>query len=198
MRILEFKSATLADEESLYKAVHKIVGSPEKGLLVTVEAMGRTRETLLSAGEKSAQQELVLASTLAESSRTFHLQVAQQVTSQAGWMETNKLLSELFEELSHLLQGIYLMGDLTPQGQNILASCGQRASAIILVEALKKKGVQAKALSARELILAAGNSVPGSMQQRVVADFHQEASSLLTGDTIPVLPALLRSIAEQV
>lgn len=196
--MLEFESATLADEESLHGAVRKIMDSPEKGLLVTVEAMGRTREALASAGEKAAQQELVLASTLAESSRTFHLQVAQQVTSQAGWMETKKQLSELFEELSHLLQGIYLMGDLTPHGQNILAFCGQRASAIILGEALKTTGVQAKALSGRELILAAGNSLPAIMQQRIAADFHQEVSSLLTGNVILVIPALLRSISEQV
>ena len=197
MRLVTLESTAIANEKCIEKAVQKIADSSKGDLIVLVEAMGRTEKELVLAGEKAVQQDLVLASTLAESSRTFHMQVAQRMTSPSAWGETKSLLSALFEELSSLLQGTYLMGELTPHGRRILSCCGQRASGIILAQALQKTQVQAKAITEREIILASGYSLPEDLQKKVMEDFRQELTTSLETEIIPVIPASLRSYVSQ-
>ena len=133
MEFLELESSAISTETDLSQAVERILNSGKDRLVVVASAMTGTEESLRKAGEKAVQQDLVVASTLAESARTFYMQLAQQMTSQADWMGIKSLLSDLFEELFDLLKGVYLIGELTSQGRKVLLSCADRASATIVL-----------------------------------------------------------------
>lgn len=197
LTILEFKSSLIENEVGLSKAVETVVGSSQEQLMVVVAGMGGAEERLLEAGVKSAGQDLVLASTVAEGARTFHMQVARQLTSEGVWRETQNLLSELFEEFSNLLQGLYLIAELSPQSKRILKSYAERASAIIFAQALKQKGTQAQPVCGRQLYLASSGETSKSFQEKVLTDFRREISALSQGVAIPVIPSSLRSVAAE-
>lgn len=195
MTILEFESSLLQDEAGISQAVESVLSSSPKQLLVLVAGMGKTEQRLLDAGEKSAGQDLILASTLAEGARTLYMQVARQLTSQSVWSETQNLLSSLFEEVSSLLQGIYLMGEISSQGERILRSYAEQASCVLVAQALKGQAVQAQLVYDRQVYLTHSAHVSQSFQEKTIADFQKEISVLSKGGTIPVIPFSLQSIA---
>ena len=197
MSVLEFESSAIQDEAGVSAAVESVVNSRQDEPLVLVAGMGKTEQRLLEAGEKSAAQDLVLASTIAEGARTFYMQVARQLTFEAVWSETQNLLSGLFEEFSTLLHGIYLIGELSPQGSRILQSYAERASCVIMAQALKEKGVQAQSLGGRQLYFANSAHLSESLQEKTLTDFQQEIALLSKGGTLPVIPFSLRSIATE-
>jgi len=192
LTVIEFDSSQITDEASISQAVESVVNTPPEYLLVSVSGMGQTEKRLLEAGEKSASQDLILASTLAEGIRTFHMQVARQLTSESTWSEAQSFLSELFEELSDLLKGMCLIGELSMQGRVILKSYAERASALIFAQALKEKGVAAQALSARQSYLEKSTSVTEGLRERTRSDFSRQISALSAQSTVPVVPSSLR------
>jgi aspartokinase len=195
MNILEFDSSAIQDEAGVSAAVEAVVKRRQDEPLVLVAGMGKTEQRLLEAGEKSAAQDLVLASTIAEGARTFYMQVARQLTSETVGSETQSLLSGLFEEFSNLLHGVYLIGELSPQGSKILQSYAERASCIMVAQALKEKDVQAQPVGGRQLYCANSAHLSKTLQEKTLTDFQQEISLLSQGGTIPVIPFSLRSIA---
>jgi len=195
VNILEFDSSEIQDEAGVSAAVEAVVNRRQDEPLVQVAGMGKTEQRLLEAGEKAAAQDLVLASTIAEGARTFYMQVARQLTSEAVWSETQSLLSGLFEEFSNLLHGLFLIGELSPQGSRILQSYAERASCIMVAQALKEKEVQAQPVGGRQLYCANNAHLSESFQEKTLTDFQQEISQLSQGGTIPVIPFSLRSIA---
>ena len=197
MSVLEFESSAIQDEAGVSAAVESVVNSRQDEPLVLVAGMGKTEQRLLEAGEKSAAQDLVLASTIAEGARTFYMQVARQLTSEAVWSETQNLLSGLFEEFSSLLHGVYLIGELSPQGSRILQSYAERASCIIVAQALKEKEVQAQPVGGRQLYFANSAHLSKRLQEKTITDFQEEISLLSKGGTMPVIPFSLLSIATE-
>ena len=197
MTILEFESSVLQDEAGVSRAVESVLSSSQKQLLVLVAGMGKTEQRLLNAGEKSAGQDLVLASTIAEGVRTLYMQVARQLTSQSVWSETQNFLSSLFEEVSSLLQGIYLMGEISSQGGRILRSYAEQASCVLVAQALKGKAVQAQLVYDRQIYPTNSAHVSQSSQEKTVAGFQKEISVLSKAGTIPVIPFSLQSIARK-
>jgi len=194
--ILEFESSVLQDEAGVSQAVEAVLSSSQKQLLVLVAGMGKTEQRLQNAGEKSAGQDLVLASTVAEGVRTLYMQVARQLTSQSVWSETQNLLSSLFEEVSSLLQGIFLMGEISSQGGRILRSYAEQATCVLVAQGLKGKAVQAQLVYDRQVYLTNSAHVSQSFQEKTIAGFQQELSVLSKGGTIPIIPFSLQSIAK--
>ena len=194
MAILEFESTLIEDEASISEAVESVVG--KEASLIFVSGIGATPERLVEAGEKAAGQDLVLASTLAEGARTFLMQVASQLTSESVSTETQSLLLELFDELSNLLEGVYLIGELSSRAREVLRSYAERAGAIVMAQALKEKGVRAQAVCGRQIHLVDSLPASESFREKTVTDFQHEIGGLSQDGTIPVIPASLRPLAE--
>jgi len=197
LEFLELKNSAISTESTLSQTVREILRTPKNFLVAVVPAMAGTHKNLQKAGEKALQQNLIAASSLAESSRTFHMQLAQQMTSQSSWMETKILLSNLFEELLDLLKGFYLVGELTPQGQTMLLSCAERASATITAQVLKEKGASSEALCHREIFLLNEQANSQKIVTSSLENYQQKISKLLENKIIPVIPALAFKLIAQ-
>lgn len=193
MDILEFDSSVIADGAGLEEALEATLEQSAVCPVVLVGAMGQTGQRLVRAGEKAAAQDLVLASTLAEGVRTSHLQIAQQLASSHRWSQVKASLSGHFEELSSLIQGLYLLGELSHHAALVLAFYGERASALIFSEALGKRGVEARAVANRETFLLAHPA--GSLRPpppHGEGDLKAEVAACREARIIPVVPASLQ------
>ena len=157
MRVLQFDSEMIADPSGIQGSAEVVLQAQEPQPIVVVPSMGSSTETLLKAGQRSAHQDVVLASTLAEGSRTYHMQVAEQITPTV-WQETKRSLSNLFEEITDLLKGLYLLGELSPRSEKVLQFYSEGLAATILAQALKEKGCASQCLFHRELFGAASRS----------------------------------------
>lgn len=151
MTIVQFDSSDLDTADHIRNSVEKVKACLSEQPIVLVSSMGSSEKKLLDAAHKAAEQDIVLSSTIAEGLRTFHIQIAQQLITGDSWKQTRSTLSNLFEELSTLLQGFYLAGELTPRGESVTRSYGERASATIMARLLEQENILVAELNERIL-----------------------------------------------
>jgi len=179
VNLIQFSDDEIRDEKSIRKAVERALGALSTKPVVLVSSMGDTSRTLIEAGEKSADQDIVLGSALAEGLRTYHMQLAQQVTSAAVFRETRALLTSLFEELSDFLKGLYLLEECSPQARVVLSRYGERACAVLFSQVLRSQEIASTAFYMREVF------------QESEA-LREEVFALVEKGVVPVLPVSLR------
>jgi len=179
VNLIQFGDDDIRDEKSIRRAAQKALSALSTKPVILVGSMGDTSHTLIEAGEKSADQDIVLGSALAEGLRTFHMQLAQQVTSPAIFRETRSLLTSLFEELSDLLKGLYLLEECSPKARVALSRYGERACALLFSHVLRSQEVASTAFYMREVFQESEG-------------LREEVSALVEKGVIPVLPVSLR------
>jgi aspartate kinase len=108
--------------------------------LIVCSAMGKTTNTLLSAGEFALQGQIFV-----ESLRTMHTTTAQQLGLGPNVQEQ---LNSLLGELERLLEGIKYIGELTPRTIDTLVSFGERMSVRMIAANLNNLGVPAQCFDA--------------------------------------------------
>ncbi len=177
MTRLELESSEIQSAAGIERAVKSILETKGTIPVVFVPAMGMTRKQLLEAGRKSADQEMVVATTLAEGLRTYHMQVARQLTSGEIWSETRRRLGLIFQDVTDLLKGLHLLGEMSPRAELVASFYGQALAATILVQSLKERDREARALVERNLAFDPDSS-----------SLAAEVRDLLAEGTIPVLP----------
>src|SRR5690606_19561259 len=151
MTIIRLRESDLDTTKNIRVSIDRVQARLPERPVVLASAMGNSERKLLDAARKAAAQDIVLSSTIAEGLRTFYIQIAQQLISGDSWTRTRSTLSNLFEELSTLLQGFYLSGELTPRGERVTKSYGERASAVILARLLEQENVPVAEVAERIL-----------------------------------------------
>ena len=190
--LLEFQASDIQDPAGIEQLTHIITGLLDDPPVLLVPAMGTTQQRLFRAAQKAVGQDLIMASTLAEELRTYHTQLARQVTSANLWKETSSELSTLFEELTDFFHGIYLLGELSSYGELMLASYGQRAGVIVLAQSLKRKGIRTEPLVERETITASrAKSEEETLARKLL---QTQIRKLIQDKTVPLLPLCLQSL----
>jgi aspartate kinase len=106
---MKFGGSSLATAERVLYVAKLIMKHVEQGYQPTIvcSAMGKTTNTLLSAGEFALQ-----GSVNVDSLRTLHLSVANALGLSNN---TIAAVEELLDELERLLEGVKYIGELTPR-----------------------------------------------------------------------------------
>ena len=177
MNTLELKSGEIQSADAILRVVESILENADETPVVVAPAMGLTRKQLIEAAMKAADQDMVVATTLAEGLRTYHMQVARQLTSGENWSETRRRLGLIFQDVTDLLKGLHLLGEVSPRAELVASFYGQALAATILARSLKERDREARALVERTLAIDPDSS-------SVAEDVHD----LLAEETIPVLP----------
>lgn len=177
MTRLKLDSGEIQSAAGIGRAVDSILEGRGTTPAVFVSAMGMTRKQLLEAGRKSADQDMVVATTLAEGLRTYHMQVARQLTSGENWSETRRRLGLLFQDVTDLFKGLHLLGEMSPRAELVASFYGEALAATILAQSLRERGREARALVERNLAIDPDES-----------SLMEEVSLLVAEETVPVLP----------
>lgn len=177
MKTLELKSGEIQSAETILRVVESISGSEQGTPVVFVPAMGLTRQQLLEAGRKAANQDMVVATMLAEGLRTYHMQVARQLTSGENWSGARRRLGHIFQDVTDLLKGLHLLGEMSPRAELVASFHGESLAATILAQSLKERGRKARALVERSLAIRPDKP-----------SLEEQVGALLAEGTVPVLP----------
>ncbi|MEM9554573.1 MAG: bifunctional aspartate kinase/homoserine dehydrogenase I [Acidobacteriota bacterium] len=194
MRVLKFGGTSVATPESMKKVVDIVRRVHEAGRAVVVtSALGGVTNTLLDAAARAAARDESMLDAWSEL-RQRHRDMARALLDDAGANDLIEALDPLFEDLHDLLRGVYLLRELSPRASDGIVSYGERLSSQILAAALRRAGVAAGAVDARQIIRTDARF--GRATVDVEATEPMVRAALGTRDDVAVVTGFLGSSAE--
>jgi aspartate kinase len=85
--------------------------------------------------------------------RDFHSREARQVVSLSERVDLDCFLDEHFQELTELVKGLAVLGELTPRSVDAISAYGERLSSYIVTLGFRHFGLKAEHLDARDVLI---------------------------------------------
>jgi aspartate kinase len=115
--------------------------------------MGKTTNKLLAIAQSAINGKRDDYITQLHDLRDFHSREARQVAPLAERAELDRILDDHFRELTELVKGLAVLGELTPRSIDAISSYGERLSSLIVTLGFKHFGLSAVHLDARRVIV---------------------------------------------
>ena len=153
MIVMKF-GGTSVESAAAIQRVASIVKSREgRRPIVVVSAMGKTTNKLLAIAAAAMGGKRAEYIRQLHDLRDFHSREARQVVPLDHRAELDRTLDEHFQELTELVKGLAVLGELTPRSNDAISSYGERLSSYIVTLAFRHFGMAAEHLDSRRVIL---------------------------------------------
>jgi aspartate kinase len=184
---MKFGGTSLEDGQAFQRVAHIVDANVSANLVVVVSAMSGVTDALISSFQRAAKGET------AEALQTLkhHFERHLKVCSTLGATASERMRAVIEHSRSEILE---LLGDVsasrktTAEGQDAMASHGERLSANLLTIVLEGYGIPASYVDARRCIIT--NAEHGSAEPFIEETWRQtraELKPLLETNRIPVL-----------
>jgi aspartate kinase len=153
MIVMKF-GGTSVESAAAIERVSRIVASHlDRKPVVVVSAMGKTTNRLLEIARTAIGGRRDEFLSLIHNLRAFHSREARLVVPLSERAELDRTLDDHFQELTELVKGLAVVGELTPRSIDAIASYGERLSSIIVTLAFRHFGLHSVHLDARRVIV---------------------------------------------
>ncbi len=129
MKILKFGGTSVGSAENIRRIAEIVLNQQEK-IIVVVSALGGVTDLLLSVARNAAAGNNVNQELLTVRAR--HEEVISSLFMETKGTQTNDALKPLFEELEKIVQGVALIGELTPKTLDKVLGFGERFSSVLI------------------------------------------------------------------
>ena len=157
MRVLKFGGSSVANAQNIKLVLDIVVNkAKEEKLIVVVSAFSKITDLLQLASQKAAAGDESFKEILADL-ETKHLDALKELIPVS---EQSSLLSHIKRIINHLetlLDGCFLLGELSPRTSDTILSFGELLSSYIIAEALKQSLKNSSYKDSRELIKTNNN-----------------------------------------
>ena len=143
MIVMKFGGTSVESADAIQRVTGIVKSRLARRPIVVVSAMGKTTNRLLKIADLavSGQRDEALRELM--SLRDFHLR-------ESGMERT---VDEHFQELSELVKGLAVLGELTPRSIDAISSFGERLSSLIVTNYFQHHGLNAVHLDSRKVIV---------------------------------------------
>jgi aspartate kinase len=159
LHVLKFGGTSVGDAGRINN-IAKIIAdaAQETSLVVVVSAMaGVTNKLMSAATHAESRNSAQIAAIFQELCLQHELAADALIPDSAARRQLGQRMRTLFHEGEYLCQAAVLIGDVTPQVRDSLASLGERLSAPLVAAALTALGLPSESISAAELIVTDAN-----------------------------------------
>jgi aspartate kinase len=153
MIVMKFGGSSLESAAAISRVAGIVKAREAQRPVVVVSAMGKTTNKLLAiaaaaiAGNRQAYIQQI------NDLLAFHSREAQLVCPPGQRAGLDRTLDEHFQELTELVKGLAVLGELTPRSIDAISSYGERLSSFIVALAFQHFGLPAVHLDARKVIV---------------------------------------------
>ncbi|MCY3776517.1 MAG: lysine-sensitive aspartokinase 3 [Candidatus Aminicenantes bacterium] len=199
MIVLKFGGTSVQDTDAVTRAVQVIRRQLSRGEVVVLSAMGKTTNGLLEMARSASSGDIDRAGSIRDGLRDLHLGLARELLSGRRWKSVEASLSGLFQEMTDIVQGLYLLGETSLRSMDRVASFGERLSTLIFSEVLRENGISTELVDSRELIRTDDQFTRASVLQELTRSCvrHQLLPRLREGKVI-VAPGFIGSTVDGV
>ena len=196
MITLKFGGTSVANAQNI-KLVIEIINqkAKENKLAVVVSALSGVTDMLINASKKAAAKEELYKNSIDEIKQKHFDAIADLVDN----TNQNQLLIKInsqINQLQTLLDGCYLLGELSPRTLDAIASFGELLSSQIIATALQQTIPNSNFKDSRELIKTNSNfgkaSVDFDLSNKLIADYFDSNKS-----QVVLLPGFIASDENQ-
>jgi aspartate kinase len=153
MIVMKF-GGTSVESAAAIERVAGIVGArAARKPVVVVSAMGKTTNKLLAIANAAIEGNRQKYINQIHELRDFHSREARMVVPLAERAELDRTLDDHFQELTELVKGLAVLGELTPRSIDAISAYGERLSSYIVTLAFRHFGMQAVHLDSRRVIV---------------------------------------------
>jgi aspartate kinase len=138
-------------------AIERVAGIVKKRIdrhpVVVVSAMGKTTNKLLAIAAAAIAGKREEYIRQLHDLRDYHSREARQVVPLAERAGLDQFLDEHFQELTELVKGLAILGELTPRSIDAISSYGERLSSYVVTQAFRHYGMPAVHVDSRDVIV---------------------------------------------
>jgi aspartate kinase len=137
MIVMKFGGSSVESAEAILRVAGIVQARAERRPVVVVSAMGKTTNRLLEAANLAVAGQKEAALAKVEELRAYHRKEADRFGAAAA-------IDAHFQELSELVRGLAILGELTPRSVDAVSSFGERLSSEIVAMALEAKHIDSR------------------------------------------------------
>ena len=191
MRVLKFGGTSVGSVENINQVI-KIAteASKKQQIAVVVSAIGGITDLLLTTGLQASAKETYKDTY--EEIKSKHLDFTKSLIPKDS--DAIKEIENLLGELDQLLQGIYLINELSPKTIDKLLSFGEILSSSIIARAMYAQGLNAAKKDSRDLIITNEKHTKAAVNYKVT-NSQLEYYFAKAKQKITVLPGFIASTA---
>jgi aspartate kinase len=181
MIVMKFGGTSVESAAAIERVASIVKARADLHPIVVVSAMGKTTNKLLAISQSAIAGKRDDYIRQLHDLRDFHSREARQVVPLAHRAELDRTLDDHFQEMTELIKGIAVLGELTPRSIDAISSYGERLSSYIVSLAFEHFGLPSIHVDSRRVI---------------VTDRRHTQAAPLFPETYKRLAALIPSLAE--
>jgi len=151
--VMKFGGTSVESAHAIERVASIVKSRVDRHPIVVVSAMGKTTNKLLAIAQAAIDGKRDEYIRQIHDLRDFHSREARLVVPLEHRAELDRTLDDHFQELTELVKGIAVLGELTPRSIDAISSYGERLSSYIVSLAFEHFGLPAVHVDSRKLIL---------------------------------------------
>jgi len=152
MQVLKFGGTSVANAEAMLQTIKVVEKALEADRTIVVSsAISGCTDGLIEMGRLAAARDEAYLERL-EFWQEKHRKIIETLLPEGYRAKTQAAVDELFAQLSSILQGVFLLGELSPTSLCAVECFGELFSTRILTDAFLSQGIACRWLDSRELI----------------------------------------------
>jgi len=183
MKVLKFGGTSVGSSENINRVISILENYGKSDVVVcVVSAVGGITDKLLLTGKQAQSKELGYKDTF-NLIKDIHFNIINELNPGNGENIT-QVVDQEFQELEDLLNGIYLINELSPKTSDKLVSFGEKLSSFIIAETMKNRGLSADRKNSQELIVTDSNFTKAEVNFKEtnanIKEYFKSASQSIT------------------
>ena len=153
MIVMKFGGTSVESAAAIQRVAGIVKAREERHPVVVVSAMGKTTNKLLAIAEAAIKGRRDDYIRQLHDLRDYHSREARQVVPLGERAQLDGFLDEHFQELTELVKGLAVLGELTPRSIDAISSYGERLSSYIVTLGFRHFGMKAEHVDSRDVIV---------------------------------------------
>lgn len=183
MKVLKFGGTSVGSSKNINRVISILENYGKTDAVVcVVSAVGGITDKLLLTGKQAQNKDIAYKETF-NLIKDIHFNVINELNPGNGENITQVVDNE-FQELDDLLNGIYLINELSPKTSDKLVSFGEKLSSFIIAETMKNRGLSAERKNSQELVVTNSNFTKAEVDFKItntnIQDYFKSAKQNIT------------------
>src|SRR5215470_12345219 len=153
MIVMKFGGSSVESAAAIQRVAGIVKERRERSPVVVVSAMSKTTNKLLAIASTAIEGDRQEYLSQIHDLRDYHSREARRVVPLEHRVELDRTLDEHFQELTELVKGLAVLGELTPRSIDAISSYGERLSSFIVTLAFRHFGMKAEHVDSRDVVI---------------------------------------------